>query len=64
MPDGFVQLTVRVPPKMRLWLERKANEDMTNISIIVRQALKQFLERQKGERGQDRQIEGIGGSIP
>ncbi len=54
MPDGFVQLTVRVPSEMRVWLQKEANTDMSNISIIVRQALKQFMERKKGEIDNER----------
>lgn len=54
MPDGFVQLSIRVPPEMRQWLARKANDDMTNISIIVRQALKRYKEQMKGEIDNER----------
>jgi len=50
MNDGFVQLSVRVPPDMRAWLHKEADKVMSNISTLVRQAIQQIMEQREWER--------------
>ena len=49
MLDGFVQLSIRIPPYMRIWLHKEADKDMSNISIIVRRAIKLLIDQKESE---------------
>lgn len=53
MNNEFVQLSIRVPPDMREWLHREADKVMSNISTIVRQAIKRLMEQKEWERKRD-----------